>query len=77
MRNLWYVDFEDLSCAWSTRNKARDYVKGEIERLSEIDSKWKKVKHENYGSWEEWIHPDLPDYRITIAELIVDQKPYR
>jgi len=80
MNNLiWYVEFTDLSCAWTKREDAISYFYNECKRIGataelqegdEKDDSSYLIYHITYddGKYE--------DETIWILPLFLDQKPY-
>ena len=73
MKVVWVVDWDDLSSAWSSREKALKYLRGEMKRINatmtiteECDYFfWVAVRYEN---------GDIEHFYCTRYE--VDELPY-
>lgn len=70
---IWYVDAEDSSCAWSTREKAIEYVMGECKQYG-----WELKEHDSLGEVTEWFKftKGKFDFEATIYPIYLDEKPY-
>lgn len=79
---LWLVKFRDdcgdLDTVWSTREAAREYVRGEIERLKPLDQIWNYIVTEDCGPWDVFFEEgaSVADPIISITMISFNQKPY-
>lgn len=75
--DIWYVDCDDLSCAWTNRKDAINYVKGEAKNCG-----WKLDLAYGYEDCESdyLIYnarcKNKPSFIIRILPIFLDKKPY-
>lgn len=79
---IWYVDFGDLSCAWTKREDAVNYVHEEAKRLQADIKITDGAEYDpNYGYVEYIITYKEYDNStqietVTIINTFLDEKPY-
>ena len=78
---IWYVSCEDLSCAWTKKEDAIKYVKGEAERCGWIFLACEGVEEDNsyliYHYKCEHKYTDDEYFEVPIYPTFFNQKPYR
>lgn len=82
---VWIVDCEDLSCVWSSYEKAKEYILNEAERceweLDSYDYDDEEAKEQGCNLFQFTVLPIYP-YRdrgyqeAVLWEYEVDTKPY-
>lgn len=73
MKSIWFVDWEDMSSAWSSREKALEFLGGEAERLNAkmvITEEWET------SFWVAMQYEDGFVVHIDCCEYEIDNLPY-
>ncbi len=71
---IWVVDCEDLSCAWSSFEKAETFLMGESKRCN-----WEfcniSDRYENEWAVYDFLYENK-FFSVSITSYILDEKPY-
>ena len=70
---IWLVDFEDATCAWSKREDAENYVKS-LDFVSDI----KEIERSDSYSVFRFTEKGRKDFTddILITKTFLDEKPF-
>lgn len=71
--SIWFVDWEDLSTAWSSKEKALEFLRQEAERINAkmvITEEWKN------SFWVAMVYEDGETVHIDCCEYPIDELPY-
>ncbi len=74
---IWYVDCNDLSCAWTNRKDAIDYVKEEAKNCDwELDLTYGDEDCESDYLIYRARYKNRPSFPIYILPTFLNEKPY-
>ena len=73
MKTIWFVNWEDLSSAWSSKSKALNYLHGEAER---IGATMTIVEEWEYSFYVSMRYEDGEVIYIDCCQYEVDELPY-
>lgn len=73
MQTIWFVDWEDLSTAWSSKEKALEFLRQEAKRINAtmaISEEWE------HSFWVAIRYEDGEIVHIDCCEYEIDTLPY-
>lgn len=73
MKVVWVINWEDLSSAWSTKEKALEFLRGEMER---INATMTITEECDYFFWVAVQYVDGSIEHFYCTQYEVDELPY-
>ena len=80
---IWYVDCDDLSCAWTKKEDAINYLKEEAKNCNwKIHFPFPKSITDEYMyvdvicTWEDPEFEESNTFHVGIYPIFLDEKPY-